>query len=441
MSQNRQSVDPIRDPSRACGTLSHVNRRTLLKAAGMSGLAWLTPLAELLARGAERSSRGTPAKSVIVLWLEGGPSQLETFDPHPRLAIASGTKAVATAVRGVQLAAGLERLAEQMESIVLVRNVVSKEGDHERATYNMKTGYRPDPTLVHPSVGAVLCHQLPVGGTEIPRHVSILPGKWYGRGGYLGDEFDAFKVDDPQEPIADVSAMVSDGRFRQRLDDLQVVDREFARGRLARLEHQRTLHRTTTEHAVRMMSSDQLRAFEVKQEPQSVREEFGDTPFGRGCLAALRLIEVGVRCIEVTLSGWDSHVANHEIHDGLKQTLDPAFAALIRNLKARGLLDHCFVICGGEFGRTPSVNPAGGRDHWPHGFSIALAGRGIRGGHVVGQTDPEGRQIEYESGVPIADIHATALHALGINHELELDTPVGRPMKLSEGQIVRDLLA
>lgn len=423
-----------------CGTVSHFNRRTLLKAAGLSGLAWLTPVAQSLARQAEREPRGTRAKSIILLWLDGGPSQLETFDPHPGTESAAGTTAVDTSVPGVQLASGLERLAEEMESISLVRSVVSKEGDHQRATYNVKTGFRPDPTLVHPSIGAIVCHQLPVEVTEIPRHVSILPGRWYGRGGFLGEKYDAFKTFDPLEPIPDVTGRVPDERFQRRLEDLQVVDRAFARGRLVNVEG-RTLHRTTTDQAVRIMSSDQLDAFDVKQEPRKVQEEFGDTPFGRGCLAAMRLIEVGVRCVEVTLSGWDSHINNHQIHDDLKKTLDPAFAALIRHLRARDLLDQTSLLCGGEFGRTPRVNPAGGRDHWPHGFSIALAGGGIRGGHVMGQTDPAGSQLPFDKGMPIADIHATVLHNLGIDFQTEIDTPVGRPMKLSKGKVINELLA
>ncbi len=423
-----------------CGTAAHFNRRTLLMAAGWSGLAWLTPVAQTLARQAERARGTEPAKSVILLWLAGGPSQLETFDPHPGADIAAGTRAVETSVRGIQLASGLPRLADEMHAIALVRNVVSKEGDHERATYNLKTGYRPDPTLVHPSIGAVLCHQLPAEGTDIPRHISILPGPWYGRGGYLGAQFDAFKTYDPLDPIPDVTARIPHERFEQRLRDLALVDQAFAQGRLTNLED-RTLHRTALDKSMRMMSSEQLNAFHVQEEPKSVRDEFGDTAFGRACLAAIRLIEVGVRCVEVTLSGWDSHINNHEIHANLTSILDPAFAALVRHLQSRDLLRRSVVICGGEFGRTPRLNRAGGRDHWPHGFSIALAGGGIRGGQVVGQTDPAGNELKHEDGVPVANIHATVLEALGIDFRQQLDTPVGRPMKLSEGAVIDQLLS
>ncbi len=426
-----------------CGP-SHVDRRTLFKAAGLAGISWLTPLAERLARAQERAPR-EPTRSVIVLWLQGGPSQLETFDPHAGTQIAAGTTAIETAVKGIQLAKGLEQLAAEMQSVSLVRSVVSKEGDHERATYNMKTGFRPDPTLAHPSLGAIICHQLP-DNSEIPRHISMLPGQWPARGGYLGDQYDAFKVGDPRDPIADVEPPVNAARAAARIDDLRVVEAEFARGRLRNLDSQKTLHWTSIEAALGMMSSEQLKAFEIDQAPQSLRDEYGDTPFGRGCLAAVRLIEVGVCCVEVTLGGWDSHLNNHETQARRVSVLDPAFATLIRDLRRRELLEHTVVLCGGEFGRTPTVNSAGGRDHWPHGFSVALAGGGISGGRVVGQTasEPIMEKDQYEKNVvnpkPVADLHATVLETLGIDFGHELITPIGRPMVLSRGQVIRELL-
>ena len=190
-----------------------------------------------------------------------------------------------------------------------------------------------------------------------------------------------------------------------------------------------------------MMGSDQLKAFDVSREPASVRAEYGDTPFGRGCLAARRLIEVGVRCVEVTLDGWDSHVNNHEIQGKLVKTLDPAFSALLRDLSRRDLLKRTVVLCGGEFGRTPKVNPLGGRDHWPNGFSLALAGGGLRSGLVLGETDPEGKKDPVKP-TSIEDVHATILTALGVDPGRENIAPAtGRPIKLSSGKAIRELLA
>ena len=415
-----------------------LGRRSFLQAAGLAGVGWLTPVAEVLARRAERQSGHEPAQSVILLWLAGGPSQLETFDPHPGTAIAGGTAAIPTAVDGVQLADGFARSAEQMPYISLVRSLVSKEGDHERGTYLVKTGYRPDQTIVHPSIGAICCHQLPVGQTEIPRHVSILPNQWPARGGFLGSGYDAFKTFDPAERVPDVSNQVSLERSTERVRDRSIVDQAFAAGRRGQVAA--TQHGDMVRRALAMMGSEQLQAFEVASEPAAVRASYGDTPFGRGCLAARRLIEQGVRCVEVTLAGWDSHANNHETHRELVRTLDPALAALVADLRDRDLLDRTMILCGGEFGRTPRINPLDGRDHWPHGFSMALAGGGIRGGQVIGATDPAGgRQVADPRSV--ADIHATILTALGIDPQHEEMSPVGRPIKFSEGTAIGQLLA
>jgi uncharacterized protein (DUF1501 family) len=411
----------------------NLDRRTFLS---LAGAGWLTPVGRLLARQSEGSRE--PARSVILLWLAGGPSQLETFDPHPGTSFAGGTKAIDTAAKGIRLAAGFEQLADQMGSVALIRSMVSKEGDHERGTYMLKTGYRPDPTVVHPSIGAICCHELPVGPTDIPRHVSILANQWPGRGGFLGGEYDAFQIDDPMGKLPDVSAQVADARDRRRVLDLDVVDRAFRTRRQARVDA--TLHRETVAAARTMMTSDQLRAFDVSQEPASLRAEYGDSPFGRGCLAARRLIEVGVRCVEVTLDGWDSHVNNHEVHRKLVKQLDPAFAALIRDLRARDLLDRTVVLCCGEFGRSPKINPFGGRDHWPTGFSLALAGGALRSGVAIGETDPEAVKDPVQP-TTVQDVHATILTALGLDPLRENVAPLtGRPMKLSEGRAIRSLI-
>jgi hypothetical protein len=375
---------------------------------------------------------------VILLWLGGGPSQLETFDPHPDTRIAAGTKAIATAVPGVKLAQGFEQLADQMGSVTLIRSMVSKEGDHERGTYLMKTGYRPDPTVEHPSIGAICCHELPIGRTDIPRHISILAGQWPSRGGFLGGDFDAFLAGDPHQALPDVTAGVPDARDSARVRDLEVLERTFARGRRARVDA--TLHRETLAHARTMMSSDQLKAFDVTHEPVGVLGEYGDSAFGRGCLAARRLIEVGVRCVEVTLDGWDSHVNNHSTQAARVKTLDPAFAALIRDLKRRDLFDRTVVLCCGEFGRTPKMNLTGGRDHWTSGYSIALAGGGLRGGIVLGETDPEAAKDPVRP-TSVEDVHATVLTALGLSPTKENVAPAtSRPIKLSQGRAIGELV-
>jgi hypothetical protein len=340
----------------------------------------------------------------------------------------------------VQVASGLEHAAGCMDRITLVRSVVSREADHERAVYAMKTGYRPSQTVVHPSIGAVICHQLEDVGIDIPRHISILPSGSPARGGYLGAEFDAFQVRDPKGPIQDIHQPAMGDRMKRRMADLEVLEGSFGRGRTPGLEAGRTYHRSAMDRALKMMGSEQLAAFDLEKAGATEKAAYGDTAFGRGCLAALRLIEAGVRCVEVTLDGWDTHVNNHSLQADKVKVLDPAYSALIRDLAARGLLESTVVMCGGEFGRTPKLNALEGRDHWPYGFSVALAGGRFRRGWVMGSTDPEGEDREPTDPVTVGDIHATVQQALGVDPGRELRTPVGRPLALSEGRVIRSLL-
>ncbi|MBY0527054.1 MAG: DUF1501 domain-containing protein [Gemmataceae bacterium] len=420
-----------------------VDRRGFLKIAGAGAVSWLTPLGHLLSQQQEQGPKGAPPRSVILLWLQGGPSQLETFDPHPGTNIASGTGAISTARKGVQLATGFEHLAEQMESVSLIRSLVSKEGDHERGTYLGKTGYRPEAGIIHPSLGAVVCHKLPGKRIDVPPHISILPGQWPSRGGFLGDEFDAFKVEDPEQKVPDITPHVALPQLDQRLADLKVVEAAFARGRGDRVKG--THHQDTIARARTMMTSEHIKAFDVSTEPAELRKAYGDNAFGRGCLAARRLIEAGVRCVEVTLDGWDSHANNHSIHKTKVAMLDPAFATLLKDLKKRDLLRHTIVLCMGEFGRTPRMNPAAGRDHWPDNFCAAIAGGGIRAGVVVGETDPEGgKRSDDNPKQPkeVWDVHATVLAALGLDPKETRRAPVvQRPIALSKGEPIRELLA
>lgn len=415
-------------------------RRLFGWAAGGLAIPWLTPVAHALAAAEEKNP--DQAFSIIFVHLFGGPSQLETFDPHPGTDIAAGSKARDTALPGVQLGEGFEQLADLMDSVALIRSLVSKEGDHERATYLLKTGYRPDPTAHYPTLGAICCHQLPETGrrgevTEIPRHVSILPGAWPAWGGFLGSQYNAFQTYDPARAVPDVKARVSDERFSARQSDIQIAERAF--GRRRQMQTAATGHVDTRSRAIRMMSSEQLAAFDVSHEPQAVRDAYGDTPFGRGCLAARRLTEVGVRCVEVTLSNWDAHAANHELHRNLLTTLDPALSALLRDLKDRDLWRNTLVVCGGEFGRTPKMNALEGRDHWPHGFSLLLAGGPIRPGVVLGETDPDGGR-DVNNPYQVADIHTTLLHALGIDPTIENISRTQRPIKLADGKPIVELL-
>jgi uncharacterized protein (DUF1501 family) len=416
-------------------SLGSLSRRNVLQLAAGCGLSFALP--SLDARGAELRGEKRP-RTLITLWLEGGPSQLETWDPHPGTQIGGETNAIPTKVPGLMIADLFPRTAEQIHELCVIRSMVSKEGDHERGAYLLKTGYRPDPTLVHPSLGAILTHQLPADEVEIPGHISIIGGQWPARGGFLGDEYDAFKLLDPRQNLQNLVSPVEGDRQDRRLAALEIVESAFSRRR--RLQAAATLHRETVTRALTMMRSEQLRAFQLTEEPAAVRAAYGDSSFGQGCLIARRLVEQGVRAIEVTLGGFDSHVRNFETHKSRAADLDPAFAALIHDLAQRDLLESTVVLCIGEFGRTPNINPLAGRDHWPSGFSCVIGGGGFHKGLVLGETDPSGEKKDPTDPIEVHDLYATILHALGVEYAKELNTPIGRPMALCKGKPIERLL-
>jgi hypothetical protein len=329
------------------------------------------------------------------------------------------------------------QMAEQIQNLNVVRSLLSKEGDHERGTYFMKTGYRPDPVFKHPAVSAIVSHQHPAEGLEIPAHVSLGGGQWPARGGYFGASHDAFRVFNPGRQVNNMRPLVGEERQGRRLESLDVVTQAFARGR--RIQTENTLHQLTVQRALKMMSSEQLKALELDDESESVKRAYGDTRFGRGCLVARRLIETGVRSVEVTLNGWDTHASNHGGHQTQAQILDPAFATLTAELKERELLDSTVVLCIGEFGRTPTVNPLGGRDHWPKWFSAVLGGGGLTTGKVIGETDPAGKK-DADDAIEVKDLYATVLQTLGVDYSEEFITPIGRPIAFSDGTPIERLM-
>lgn len=411
------------------------NRRDICKFAVGSTLSFLLPGFDLKAsqkRGPERQ------KSVIVLWMGGGPSQLETWDPHPGTTIGGPGKAIKTVVPGLQISDMYPLLAEQLDGMSVIRSMVSKEGDHERGTKYLKTGYRPEPTTVYPALGAIITHETPNKRLEIPQHISMGNTQYPARGGYLGGYLDAFRVPDPGRNIGNMRPRVGEPRQNRRLENLNVVSQAFRQGRT--IQTQKTLHQSTIDRALTMMSSEQLNAFEIEKEPASVRAAYGDSSFGRGCLVARRLVEQGVHSIEVNLSGWDSHANNYTGHQTQARILDPAFSSLLKDLKERDLLDSTIVLCIGEFGRTPKINPLEGRDHWPTGFSCLVGGGGLKGNMIIGETDPTGSKKKPNDPVQIQDLYATILKTLHIDYQKELISPIGRPLALSDGTPISKLI-
>lgn len=424
-----------------------LTRREMLQVAVGGGVSFLLPA--LTARATERRGPERP-KSLIVLWMAGGPSQLETWDPHPESKVGLTASSIKTTVPGLRISENLPRMGERMQHVSLIRSLVSKEGDHERGTYYVQTGYRPDPSVVHPAITAQITKHLPDSEIEIPQHVSLASGDGFvvPRGGYLGAEYDAFRIFDPGKNVRNMKPTVGDDRQSRRLEALNIVSEAFTRSHS--IQARETLHQELIDKALVMMSSEQLSAFSIEDEPQQTIDRYGDSRFGRGCLVARRLVEQGVRAVQVVLQGFDTHVNNLEGQQRQCDVLDPAMSALIDDLVDRDLLESTIVLCIGEFGRTPWVNPLEGRDHWPVGFSCVVAGGGFRAGYVHGETDPNAaqeRDVKLSERTPpadpvtIPDLYATLLHAIGIDPETEVVSPIGRPFYLSEGAVLDSLLA
>lgn len=416
--------------------LTAIHRRDVLGLAAAWGVSFVLPPLDLRAaqkRGAER------AKSLIILWMGGGPSQLETWDPHPGTKIGGEVKSIKTKTPGLVIAELYPQVAEEIQDLNVVRSLVTKEGDHERGTYMVKTGYRPDPTLRHPTLGAILETELPMSGVEIPRNVALGDSQWPGWGGFLGAEHDAFKVYNPGYDLHNMQSFRPADSQARRLENLSVLENAFQAGR--RAQAKKTLHADAIQRALQMMGSEQLRAFKIQDESEALRKAYGDSQFGRGCLVARRLIEEGVRSVEVTLNGWDTHARNLEFHRTNAAILDPAFAALMRDLRQRDLLQSTVVLCIGEFGRTPQINPLEGRDHWPTGFSCVVGGGGLRRGMVIGETAPHHVKTEPKDPIQVPDLYATILKLFDIEYSKEVMTPIGRPMAYSSGKPIERLLS
>jgi hypothetical protein len=335
---------------------------------------------------------------------------------------------IATSVPGIAIAQGWECTARVMKDVALVRSLTNREGNHQRASYQLHTGYLPTSTLKHPGFGSNVAAELGDPEFDLPCAVTI-GGPTQGAG-FLAKSYEPFLIQNPERPPTNASPRVAAGRFQRRLellDSLEAVG--FARSGGADLvrDHE-ALYRQTSN----MVLSPRMTAFDLEQEESTLRDSYGRTPFGQGCLLARRLIETGVSFVEVRSNGWDTHQDNANRVKALAGAVDPGLAALIADLKQCGLLESTLVIWMGEFGRTPRINRDAGRDHFPKASNVALAGAGVRGGQVIGATSPDGSEI-VERPVSVNDLLHTFCSALGIAPSKENMTTVGRPIKIVDG--------
>jgi len=420
-----------------CDGQSGLNRRSFLKAGalGFMGLSLMDLLKSTVLAGPNDAAK---CDSVILVWLAGGPSHIDTFDPKPGQSTNGPFKAISTSATGIQICEHFPTLAKQMKHAALIRSLTSKEGSHERATYEMHTGYKPLGSIAHPSVGSLVVQQKGKRNEEIPAYVSL--GNVSFGAGFLGSQFAPFYIGDPNNPDRNLvfARDVDDERFKRRVDLLKGVDSEFSKqNRDDVVKDYGTYYRD----AVKMMYSRSLKAFRVDEESPTTIKTYGENPFGRSVLMARRLVEHGVRFVEVSMGGWDNHNAAFPAIENNLGRLDPALGSLIEDLNAKGMLKRTMVICAGEFGRTPKINGQDGRDHYPRCFSAFMAGGGIKSGFVYGSSDATGSEVK-DNPVQIGDLHATMCEALGIDYTKENQTPQGRPIRIvDKGKAIKELLA
>lgn len=446
-----------------------LSRRDLLRLAafgvtGSSCSGWLN----LLADDARSSASPHSRRACIVLWMGGGPSQTDTFDLKPGHANGGPFREIETSAPGVKISEHLPQLAKWGDRLAVVRSMTTKEGDHSRGTQVMHTGYAPQGPIQFPPLGSLIAKELADAESDLPNCVSIAPNRNVERtliGGFLGanyaplaigggertavaDPARALQIADMKSPTAVTSEQL-DGRLKM----LGELDREFLNGlggaesshpssELARA------HRSAYEKAVRLTRTEAATAFDLDRESPNLRDAYGRTLFGQGCLLARRLIERGVPFVEVNLSNtgddnnsWDTHQSNFDRVRRLSEILDPAWATLLRDLGERGLLDTTTIVWMGEFGRTPKINNNIGRDHFPVAWTTVLSGGSIRGGQTIGRTTDDGLRVA-DRPITSPDLIATICKAIGIDPRKQNLSNVGRPIRIADpnAKVIEDAL-
>jgi hypothetical protein len=412
---------------------------------GASASGWLQNLAADAATDPKRR------KSCILLWMSGGPSQIDTFDPKPDHANGGPYKPIQTAVPGILMGEHLPKLAQQVKDLAIIRGMSTKEGDHGRATFNLRTGYLPSGPVRYPTLGSLVAKEMEDDSAELPSFISIAPARAFSptafSPGFLGPKYAplivgerggagrrSFKVDDLELPTG-----IGRERADERLDLLNALASDF---QATRPGVSPASHQDAYQRAVKMMRSPAAKAFELEEEPDAVRDAYGRNPFGQGCLLARRLVERGVPFVEVTLSsadgrnnqlGWDTHAQNFDAVKALSTVLDSGWATLMNDLRSRGLLDSTLIVWMGEFGRTPKINENAGRDHYPNAWSTVLAGGGLKGGQVIGNTGEDGMEV-HDRPVSVPDLLATVVKGVGLDPSNQNVSENGRPIRLVDSK-------
>jgi hypothetical protein len=389
--------------------------------------------------GASTARQVATAKNVIYLYMSGGMSHMDTFDPHPGIEEAGDLKAISTKVDGIQLSEYLPKLAQHTDKMAILRGLNSSQGAHEQGNYFMHTSYEQRSSIRHPSMGSWLTKFQGRSNPSLPSSVVISGSSKHPCAGFFEAAVAPLSVNNPAQGLQNVKRQqtVTETDFDYRLKLSGKLDQHFRQT----YEYKNiSAYKDVYTDAVKIMNSEDLKAFNISQEPITAHTAYGSEPFGQGCLLARRLVEHGVRFVEVELGGWDTHNENFVRVEEQTTILDQGMSALLADLEQRGMLEDTLVVLTTEFGRSPKINTNEGRDHWPKAFSSVLVGGGIRGGQVHGATD-HGMEVK-EGKIGIPDFNATIGYALGIPLDTVIFSPSKRPFTVCDkGQPLTQLFA
>jgi hypothetical protein len=409
------------------------SRRHLLAGAARAGLgvAILDGVAGAVTGAAGAAPPAADFGNVICLFMKGALSHIDTFDPKPGRDEQGETEVIQTTVPGVSFGGSMTRLAARADRLAVVRSLATETGAHEQGVYTMRTAYAPLGSIQHPALGAWALHAAGKKSRELPGYVLVGNGNEHPGAGFLDPKLSPVPVADPQLGLENTRRpdYLSQTNFERRLALADRIDRDFRRTYAG---PQVEAYNQMVAEAIRLLGSDDLAAFDLSREPAAVRSRYGDAPFAQGCLLARRLVEAGVRFVEVEFGGWDMHRELFAELPAKAAQLDAAMATLLDDLADRGLLASTLVVLVSEFGRSPRINENAGRDHHPAVFSAVLAGKGIRGGVVHGASDERGHSPAAD-GVSVADFNTTIAAAAGLPYEREFLAPNGRPFKIGGG--------
>lgn len=431
--------------------LSELNRRDFLSRTARTcfgltiggSMARLFDTPAMAADSAVLQAGGGKAKHVIYLYMSGGMTHIDTFDPKPDAPkeVRGPVDAISTKVDGIQLGHCLPMLAKHTDKIALIRSMSTNQGAHAQGKYMMHTGYAPRGTISHPSSGAWVSKLAGKANDDLPPFVLVGGGNRHPGGGFFEPQFAPLPIGDPAQGLRNVKRRgdTNDASLQRQIDLRKELDHDFDTKYHQGHKSVRA-YNEVYDSAVTLMHSKDLEAFDLSKESPDARAAYGTERFGKGVLLARRLVERGVRFVEVEYGGFDWHADNFEQMENKIPVLDQALAALLTDLKASGILDSTLVVVATEFGRTPKITPNGGRNHYPKAFSALMAGGGVKGGTVYGSTDKTASKV-VENPVNAKDFNATLAFAMGIPHDLPVMSPTKRPFRMGglDGKPITDL--